>query len=315
MQSADKQTIAVSLLALGVIVAILVEPLSAMLSPIALPALFVVICLSMIPFADRAGEELLTVDRRAWTLVGWQQVLLPAIVLSIGILAEFPDPVVSLMIVTACAGSLFAAPMLAGLLDLNRQRALQSMILSTLCMPASLYLFLGLHHGAHVQLDLNEYIQRAVIFLGTPIVVLFAYRAITRSIRSTVAKSIEEGSYWVSIAALMVFGIGISHPVAVQLHTDPVLVAFYLFIVTVLSVGMYVLTVVVMHAHGIKEAMTAGILSGFRNVGLSFALVGNMLGSELALYVGVSMLPIFLAPAVIRLASLAETNAEQPDRA
>ncbi len=310
MQSADKQTIAVMLLALGVFVAILVEPLSSLLSPIALHALFVVICLSMIPFADRAGGDLLSVDRRAWLLVGWQQAILPGIVLSIGILADFPDQVVSLMIVTACAGALFAAPMLAGLLDLNRQRALQSMILSTLCMPASLYLFLSLHHGAHVQLDLNEYIQRAIIFLGTPVVVLFAYRFVSRSLSAHAAKKVEEGSYWGSILALLVFGMGITHPVAVQMYTDPGLVVFYLSIVSVLSVGMYVLTVVVMHSYGIREAMTAGILSGFRNVGLSFALVGDMLGSELALYVGLSMLPIFIAPAVIRMVSFAGPTAE-----
>jgi len=314
MQSADKQTIAVMMLAFGVIVAILVEPLSLLLSPIALHALFVVICLSMIPFAGRAGEDILAVDRRAWLLVGWQQVVLPGIVLAIGILADFPDQVVSLMIVTACAGALFAAPMLAGLLDLNRQRALQSMILSTLCMPASLYLFLSIHHGAHVQLDLYEYIQRAVIFLGTPIVILFAYRMLCRSLSTTVTKKIEAGSHWGSIFALLIFGMGITHPVAVQMYTNPTLVVFYLFLVSVLSVGMYALTVVVMHSYGIKEAMTAGILSGFRNVGLSFALVGDMLGSGLALYVGLSMLPIFIAPAVIRLVSFVGPTAE-PNRA
>ena len=314
MQSADKQTIAVMLLAVGVVLAILVEPLSQFLSPIALHALLVVICLSMIPFADGADRDLLAVDRRAWLLVGWQQFVLPSIVLAIGILAEFPDQVVSLMIVTACAGALFAAPMLAGLLDLNRQRALQSMILSTLCMPASLYFFLSIHHGAHVHLDLNEYIQRAVIFLGTPFVVLLGYRLICRSLAPGVAKTIENGSYWGSILALLVFGMGITHPVAVQMYANPALVVFYLTIVSVLSIGMYVLTVIVMHSYGIKEAMTAGILSGFRNVGLSFALVGDMLGSGLALYVGLSMLPIFLAPAVIRLVSYAGPNLE-PDRA
>ncbi len=310
MQSADKQTFAVMMLALGVIVAIFVEPLSAFFSSVALHALFVVICLSMIPFAERAGGDLLSVDRRAWLLVGWQQVVLPGIVLSIGILAGFPDQIVSLMIVTACAGALFAAPMLAGLLDLNRQRALQSMILSTLCMPASLYLFLSLHHGAHVQLDLNEYIHRAFIFLGTPVVILFAYRFASRLISDQVARTVEETSYWGSIFALLIFGMGITHPVAEQLYSNTSLVVFYLLIVSALSVGMYVLTVIVMHSYGIKEAMTAGILSGFRNVGLSFALVGDMLGSELALYVGLSMLPIFIAPAVIRMVSMVGPSGE-----
>jgi hypothetical protein len=43
------------------------------------------------------------------------------------------------------------------------------------------------------------------------------------------------------------------------------------------------------------------VLSGFRNVGLGFALLGNMLGSDTAVYVGISQIPIFLAPLILRL--------------
>jgi hypothetical protein len=56
-----------------------------------------------------------------------------------------------------------------------------------------------------------------------------------------------------------------------------------------------------MHRFGRREAMTAGLLSSFRNVGLSYALVGDMVGPEIGLYVGVSMIPVFVAPLLLHI--------------
>ncbi|MGI9409297.1 MAG: hypothetical protein ACR2OV_04440 [Hyphomicrobiaceae bacterium] len=240
-------------------------------------------------------------DKRTWIIVGWQQVVLPSIVLAIAILTEVPETTASLMIVTASAGSLFASPMLAGLLDLNRRRALQAMILSTLVMPATLYVFLTALSGTHAELDLYEYTRRATVYLAIPVAVLWVYAFVTRFLRQEVVSHIAESSRWGSLIALMVFIVGIMQPVTQQLATNPNQILFYLSIVSTLSIGMYLLTVIVMYRFGIREAMTASVLSGFRNVGLCLALVGDMLGPELALYVGVSMFPVALAPAIIRL--------------
>ena len=303
MRGIDNQSIGVILLALGVVAAIFAPEVAGLFAPYALHALFVVICLSLISFADRPSSDLISVDRTTWLIVGWQQVVLPGIVLALGIILEFPDNIVSMMLVTACAGSLFAAPMLAGLLDLNQQRALQSMVLSTIWMPASLYIFLSVQHGAHVHLDLDDYVQRAAIFLAIPFALLWLYRGVLKFLPSPISMGVAVASHWGSIAALLVFGIGIMYPVSLQMHTNPLKIVFYLGIVSTLSVGMFVLTTIVMHRFGTRECLTAGVLSGFRNVGLCLALVGDMLGSELSLYVGLSMLPVFIAPAVIHFLS------------
>jgi len=94
------------------------------------------------------------------------------------------------------------------------------------------------------------------------------------------------------------------HAVAEHAQSNPGKLAFYLVLATILSIGMLIVTTIVMNRYGFKEALTAGILCGFRNVGLGLALVGDMIGSELAPYVGVSMLPIFIAPFVIRMMTL-----------
>ena len=310
MRNIDGQTIGAGLLACGTIGALFVPSISILLAPYALDGLFLVVCFSLISLVDNPRLGFVSIDRRTWVIVGWQQVVLPSIVLAIAILSEMPYSTASLMIVTASAGSLFASPMLAGLLDLNRRRALQAMILSTLVMPVSLYAFLTVLHGTHAELDLFEYLRRATIYLAIPVAILWVYAFVVRYLRQEVVSFISEASRWGSLIALLVFVVGIMQPVTQHLFTNPNLVLFYLSIVSALSIGMYLLTVIVMYRFGIREAMTASVLSGFRNVGLCLALVGDMLGPELALYVGVSMIPVAVAPAIIRLMFGGDESAE-----
>ena len=73
----------------------------------------------------------------------------------------------------------------------------------------------------------------------------------------------------------------------------------YLAVVIVLGAGMAYLTAIVMFRQGISDALTASIVSGFRNVGLGFVLFSGVSSETAAAYVGVSQIPIFLAPLIL----------------
>jgi BASS family bile acid:Na+ symporter len=301
----DDRTIAASILAAGVLVGLLVPPLTRVFQPYALPALFLVMVFSLIPFARLERDDLFSVEPTVWRMVLWQQLLLPCLIIAAGILAKFPDTVISLMIVTACAGSLFAAPALAELLGLDRRRALQCMVLSTLIMPASLYAFLSTFLGVNVEMNFQEYSKRALLFLIIPFGIFAIYRLIVRHLPEIAAEHVNGVGRWGSIISLLIFGIGVMASVSEQVYANPLKVVFYLVVASSVATAMLAITTVVTYRHGLTEALTAGILSGFRNVGLGYALVGDMIGPELAPYVGVSMLPIFIAPLAIRWALVA----------
>ena len=99
----------------------------------------------------------------------------------------------------------------------------------------------------------------------------------------------------------MVFGLGIVGPAAKLLSTDPARFLTFLAIVSTLGVGMAFLTTIVMYRQGITNALTASIVSGFRNVGLGFVLIQGSADSDTAAYVGISQIPIFIAPLMMRL--------------
>ena len=101
--------------------------------------------------------------------------------------------------------------------------------------------------------------------------------------------------------ALMIFGLGIVGPAVDMLWHQPLRFATYLFIVTSLGAGMAFLTTIVMYRQGMNNALTASIVSGFRNVGLGFVLIQGSANADTAAYVGISQIPIFFAPLIMRM--------------
>jgi len=313
----EERTLAVLVLASGIFLGLGVPAVADFLRPWALPALFLVIIFSLVPFARLPAHHLISIDRDMLRIVLWQQVVLPCIVIAAGIVARFPDSVILLMIVTACSGSLFSSPALAEILGFDRERALQAMVLSTLFMPVSLFLFLSAFIGAQANLDLGTYGFRTLIFLGLPFVLLALYRPLALSMSDAVTRKVGFASRWATILALLVFGTGLMSAVSNRMDANPSKVVFLLALATSLCLLMMALTTIVMYRFGRREALTASIVAGFRNIGLGFALVGEMVGPDLAVYAGISLVPVFIAPLLLRLtmsASLATPGETEKSR-
>jgi len=297
----DDRALAAYLLAAGIACGLLVPDLSRYVAPFALPALFSMIVLSLVPYARVGKEEFINLSPEVLRIVGWQQFVLPAIILAAGFLAKFNLTLITLTAVTACAGSLFASPAFADMLGLNRRRALQCMVLSTFVMPFSYTLFLTVIHGSNFHLEIRAFLRGSALFLVLPFGIFALYRLVAARLSENALAIAEDLSRSLSVVALLIFGIGIMGPASDLLRIDPSRFVLYLLLATTLGVGMAFLTTVVMFRQGFNDALTASVLSGFRNVGLGFALLGGMLGSETAVYVGISQVPIFLAPLVMRL--------------
>lgn len=275
--------------------------LSKLFAPFALPALFIMIVASLIPMARLKLEEVFSLEGDILRIVFWQLFVLPTIILAATHLLKFDPGLVTLMAVTACAGSLFASPALADLLGLNQRKALQCMVLSTFIMPFSYFIFLTVILHSEVQMVMSEFVGRTGIFLMLPAALFLFYSAYAEDLPEPTVRRIEVSARWVTVIALMVFGLGIVGPAASMLAKEPVRFLTFLAIVTALGAGMAFLTTIVMYRQGINNALTASIVSGFRNVGLGFVLIQGSATPDTAAYVGISQIPIFLAPLIMRL--------------
>ena len=289
------------LLAATIVAGYTIPALSKLFDPFALPALFIMIVASLIPMARMKLEEVFSLEADTLRIVFWQLFVLPTIILAAAHLLKFSPTIVTLMAVTACAGSLFASPALADLLGLNQRKALQCMVLSTFIMPFSYFVFLTLILNSEVQIAMADFVGRTGIFLMLPAALFLIYSAYAEDMPDLTVRKIESSARWVTISALMIFGLGIVGPAAKMLAEEPARFLTFLLIVTVLGAGMAFLTTIVMYRQGINNALTASIVSGFRNVGLGFVLIQGSATSDIAAYVGVSQIPIFIAPLIMRL--------------
>jgi hypothetical protein len=301
MLSNLERTIACWLLAATIFAGFVVPGLSELMAPFTSVSLLLLIIMSLLPMGRMDGDVVFSMDVKVWQIVLWQLLALPAIIVSAAHLARLNSEIVLLMITTASAGSLFASPTFAELLQVNKQKALQCMILSTFLMPFSYFFFFTMVLHANIEIDVMSFINRCMIFLVLPLGIFLIFMGFACSLPTKVAETIESFSRRSTILALMVFGLGIVGPARDLLWNEPSRFMLYLLVVTLLGAGMAYLTAIVMFRQGISDSLTASIVSGFRNVGLGFVLLSGMAGEATAEYVGVSQIPIFLAPLVLSL--------------
>ncbi len=299
MLNSSEKYVACILLMVTVIAGFIVPGLSEILAPLGQASLLVMIILSLVPMGRLDFSQVFSIDKKVWQVVIWQLFVLPSIIMAIAFLAKLSGSITSLMVITASAGSLFASPTFAELLQVNKQRALQCMILSTFLMPISYFVFFTLVLHSEVKIDMLGFVNRCAIFLGFPFGLFLIYMGFARSIPPRAVEFIELNARRFTILALMVFGLGRVGAARELMFSDFGQFAIYLAIVTGLGIGMAYLTAIVMFKQGINDALTASIVSGFRNVGLGFVLLSGVTSIHTDAYVGISQIPIFLAPLLL----------------
>ena len=301
MLSDKERTIACWLLALVIAAGYTVPGLSKAMSPYTQDSLFLLIVMSLLPLGRMQVREVFSPDYKVWQVVAWQLLVLPALIVSAAHLLRVSSDITMLMVTTAAAGSLFASPTFAELLRVNKARALQCMVLSTFLMPISYSFFFTVVLQAHVNLDFLSLLQRCLIYLVIPLGILLIYMGTSLSLPTRLVETVEGVSRRSTLLALMVFGLGVVGPARELLLNNPQRFALYLVVVASLGIGMAYLTAVVMFRQGISDSVTAAIVSGFRNVGLGFVLLSGGASDATYQYVGVSQIPIFLAPLALSL--------------
>ena len=299
MLNTTEKNLACLLLMVTIFVGFVVPGLSEVMAPLGQASLLLMIILSLVPMGRLDFGQVFSLDAKVWQVVIWQLFVLPSIILAIAYLAKLNGAITSLMVITASAGSLFASPTFAELLQVNKQRALQCMILSTFLMPISYFVFFTLVLHSEVKIDVVGFFYRCAIFLGFPFGLFLVNMGFARSIPLRGVEFIELNARRFTILALMIFGLGRVGAARELMINDFSQFAIYLLIVSGLGIGMAYLTAIVMFKQGMNDAVTASIVSGFRNVGLGFVLLSGVTSIQTDAYVGISQIPIFLAPLLL----------------
>ncbi|MGI9512131.1 MAG: bile acid:sodium symporter family protein [Anderseniella sp.] len=313
MQTDDEKTLASLLLALGVVLALYVPELSPYFAPYLLPSLFLVMVFSLLPFARIRADKLLHLHPMVISLILWQQFLLPIGVILIGRQIGLDSQLIFFIVLTLTSGSLFASPTLVQLMGLDQRIAVQTVVLSTLAAPVFIYLFFSFLHTGPIDLNLFKFGERLFWFLLIPICIFVLVRKLIGNWPEASKDQVDRVGRWGSVLSLIVFCFALEDEVNMHIAANVQDVINYLFIGIVTAACVAVLTRAVMSRFGQRAAATATVLASFRNVGLTFGLVGSIAGPEVAVYVGVVQIPMFCAPLFFDLFIGRSKYAHPPD--
>ena len=298
----ERKLITSFLLFAGVLYGLAFPSLSELAAPLLFPALFVLITFTMCRFASRPASVLFWPERSEWRMVAWQLCGVPTVVLAFGWWVDLPDELLAMLILSATAGSIFASPAIANLLELDNALAARCMVLSVMLTPLSIFVFFIPLADRAISLSLLVYLERSALFLLLPFtiaaVLWWATRRQEKSRKAARENLFELGA----ILALTVFAVALMDGVTARLINDPQQVITYFLAALGFGFAVTALTVALFHRFGLTEALTGGMLGAFRNVGLSYAIIGEAGGHEIALYVAVAQFPTFILPFLIRLA-------------
>ena len=289
------------ILAVVISIGAVAPPLANALEPLAFPALFLLLVFSLSLLDDRPERILGKIDMLSVKIVIWQLFAVPAVVLLLSFATAMPSELRMILLISATASSVFASPAIVHILGLDTFLATRSMVLSTLLMPVSLLLFGVIAGALPLELAISEYLFRVGIFLIVPLVLSSVWRRFAESLAPKKRASVSVWSYWGSIAALSVFGIGVLVPIHEAWGHDFTRVVVYTGVAILFGFVVFGMSVTLFVRSGFKRSNTAGMLGAARNVGLSFAILGPTIGAEVALYVAVCQFPIFLMPVILRL--------------
>lgn len=296
MKIEDEKFLAALALAMGIVVAFYFDGLADLFVPLLLPSLFFVMTFSLLPYVGYGKDTFTRLHPAILPLVGLQQFLLPAITGLIGTALDVNPEILFFILVTVTSGSLFASPTLVNLMGLDQRLAVQTVVLSTLAAPVSIYMGFSIILGGAAAFDFVNFGFRLAVFLGLPVIILFGVRQIVRNWTAERLELVNRTGRWGSVISLIVFGFALEAPVKAALKTDGDIVLIYLSIAVAFTALIAIITKLALNRFGHQVAMTAAVLASFRNIGLTFGLVGSTGVGHLSIYVGASQIPMFFAP-------------------
>ncbi|MDB5602423.1 MAG: Sodium Bile acid symporter family protein [Xanthobacteraceae bacterium] len=280
----------------AILLGMVLPPLAPLFRPLFTGSLFVLLCLAFLRVEPAALRGYFARPILMVAVVVWFMLAVPLLVgfalPALGLGPQLPALFLALML-QAIAPPLMSSPTLAALMGLDAALSLATLIACTLLAPLTAPLLTSLFIGAEMSV--------APLALGLRLVTMLAGAAL-------VAAAIR---YWVgrdaitrqnpcidglSVVALFVFAVPVMEGVLATTVTAPLRIVGLIALTFAITFVLIALTALVFWPLGRRAAITLGLASGSRNMGLMLAAAGAGAPELVWLYIAVAQLPIYLLP-------------------
>lgn len=285
-----------AILALSIVVGIAIPPVSRLLGPHLYVFVFFLMLFSSLTIDLRSAVPDRHVSTRLVKVLAWQMILLPV---AIGIWHHFAPAAgqwLELMFLTACAGTIFGAPAFARVMRLDTLLTLRGVLAGTLLMPVILPLLTPVFTQRAGDFDFAAYVIRFGIFIVVPLTAAGIYQLRPGGPAGEIRLFNR-----LTIVFLALFGVAVMDGIGVRFVQMPGQMLGLLGFALLVHAVFFGLSFVMFLRWGRREALTAGLLSGYRNMALVLAVGGSLLPPDFVVYVALWQIPMFVTPLAVKM--------------
>lgn len=281
------------LLFAGVLAGLLAPSLAALAWPLVLPVTFGLFTLPLLRMdLDEALRHARKPARTA-LIVALLMVGAPLLTALASKIIPMPPGMALALIMTATTTPIVSSPAFALLLGLEVELALVvvlgTIVAVPITMPALALALLGLEIG----MGPFELMFRLVAFVGLGLAVAAAAR--WQFGAAQLKAQAANFDFW-NVILLTVFAIGVMHGVMDRLVADPLHVAMFVVAAFLMNLLWQAAGAVAFAPAGKREALTVGLMFGYRNMALLLAVLPDAAPADLVLFIGVAQLPMYTLP-------------------
>lgn len=285
------------MLAFGVFLGLLLPPLASFLKPLLIPGiigpfLIALIRLDWTRLTDHLRHPKITILALLWLLIIAPfliHVLLGFLPLDPGLHAH--------LVLMAAASPLMASASLALIIGLDASLAVILTFFATALLPFTLPPIALYLLGIDINISIGELMLRLGLLIGGCFVLAWLIR---RYLPEGFADRHAAPLDGLAIVGLLVFAIAIMDGVTGLLLDRPDIVLITALAVFGLNLGMQVLAALVFSWSGLRTALSVGLCSGNRNLGILLAATADRATSDFLIVIALAQLPIYILPVLQR---------------
>ncbi len=285
------------LLAVGIFAGLLTPPVAAALHGVVTPVVALLMTLVLLRVDPAQVVSYLRRPALVAALLGWLLLACPLLAYGVVRLTGLDGPLGAGLVIMATGCAATSSPAFARLVGLDGEVSLVVAVLSTLLVPFTAPpLALGLL-GIDLSISLPALMGRLVLLVGLPLLLSVVIRRIVRR---------EVLDHWgravdgAVVLLVVLYGFGIMDGVLARLLAAPGFVLGGVALAFAGAFGLNAVTALAFAPAGKRVALSAGLLSGNRNMALYFAVLPAATDSRLLLFFALCQFPLFLSPFLLR---------------
>jgi BASS family bile acid:Na+ symporter len=196
---------------------------------------------------------------------------------------------------TGCAAT--SSPAFARLVGLDPELSLVVMLATTFLLPLTAPPTALLLLGVDLHIGVGAFMGRLAVIVGLPTLLSLALRrALGPERLARWGDALDGLLVWL----LVLYGVAVMDGLGPRIAREPGWVAQAVAAAFAANYGLNALTAAAFSRAGRREALTAGLMSGNRNMSLYLAALPTAADPRLALFFGLCQFPLFLSPFLLR---------------